>query len=193
VIAELDRQAGRCVGEEIVQQRLAPDKRRGGEVPGVEVEEVESKEDELVARASAERVLQRGEMADARVVEHDDLAVDHRLAAGQCSERGGQVAVPMGPVEAAAGDEPHDLARPVCERAVAVELDLVQPVVPTGGAAAAVASCGWRRSGMAARTAPGSALGRSRRGRAGVAAGADKSPMRRPDFTLSGRSRRMSR
>ena len=70
-------------GEELREQRLAAVERDLDEIPAVEVEKIEGIEDELVAGPDRQRVLQQGETADALVVEHDDLAVDDRLAAGQ--------------------------------------------------------------------------------------------------------------
>ena len=53
------------------------------EIPAVEMEKVEGIEDQLVAGAFRQRVLQQRETADALVVEHHDLAVDDGLAARQ--------------------------------------------------------------------------------------------------------------
>ena len=60
MVAELDRRApADMAGQQLRQQRLAPDERRLGEIPAVEVEKVEGVEDELVAGAFRQRVLQQ--------------------------------------------------------------------------------------------------------------------------------------
>ena len=50
------------------------------------MEQVEGVEDQLVAGALRQRILQQREAADALVVEHDDLAVDDRLAGTAAGE-----------------------------------------------------------------------------------------------------------
>ena len=69
----------------------------------------------------------------------------------------------------------------------------MQPVRrPPAAAPPALASCGVSRSGPGPFTAPASAPGRSRPTFTGVRRRTSSS-IRRPDFTLSGRSARMSR
>ena len=129
VIAELHARPPARPGEEPRQQLLAPDQRHGREVPAVQPHQIEGEEDELAPRPARQRVLQQREAAHAVLVLHHDLAVDHRLAAGQRAERIGQIAVPVRPVEPAAGDQPHRAVVDERQRAIAVELDLVQPLV----------------------------------------------------------------
>ena len=68
-------------------------------------------------------------MAHAGRIQHHDLAVDHRVPAGQRRERRPEIPVAMRPVEPAPGDQPRRPALDMRHRPVAVELDLVQPVV----------------------------------------------------------------
>jgi hypothetical protein len=73
-----------------------------------------------------QRFLQRGKAADPVLVLDDDLAVDRRLA-GECLEGCSQIAVPVQPVVTVTGQQAHRAVLEARERAIAVELDLVQP------------------------------------------------------------------
>ena len=114
-------------GEQLREQSLALDERRAAQIPAVEMDEIEGVEDELVAGAFRQRVLQQGEAADPLVIEHDDLAVDDRFAAGQLGEGVRKIAVALGPVEPGARDQPHFAVFHMRHGAIAVELDFVQP------------------------------------------------------------------
>ena len=114
------------------QRLLALEQRDCREVVVVEVEEIEGEERQLVRAPLGERVLERRKAAVAALVLDQDLAVDQRLPAGQRREGLGERAVAVGPVEAGAGDQPGRAALDPGERAIAVELDLVQPVGARG-------------------------------------------------------------
>ncbi len=95
--------------------------------------EVEGVEHHAPRLALGDRVLQRAEAGCAARVQHHDLAVDDRVVAGEGGEGLRDVAVAVGPVEAAAGDELRPFSIGAFgddgDGAVAVELDLVQPSV----------------------------------------------------------------
>src|SRR5262245_35738977 len=93
------------------------------------MEKVEGVEDELVAGAFGERLLEQGEAGDALVVQDDDLAVDDRLAARQPLEGVLQVAITLRPVQPAARDQLDLAVGDMGGGAVAVELYLVQPAL----------------------------------------------------------------
>jgi hypothetical protein len=85
-------------------------------------------------------------MADALRVEHDDLAVDHRVAAGQRREGLGRLAVApvqSSPLRVISRTSVIDEG----QRPVAVELDLVQPVLPLRRRSARA----WRAAAAPAR------------------------------------------
>ncbi|MCY1236905.1 hypothetical protein D9M72_495800 [compost metagenome] len=69
MVAELDgRTTGNLPLEQLRQQRLAPFQRNLGQVPPVEMEDIESIEDELAVDTGRKRVLQEREAADALVI-----------------------------------------------------------------------------------------------------------------------------
>ncbi len=133
MIAVLDGGSRRSVGEQPGKRLLASFQRHVAQIVSVEVEEIEGEVDEAARRLVGQGLLQCGEVADALVVEHHDLAVDDRLAAGQGTEALGEVGVSRGPVEAAAGRHPYAVAGDERDRTVAVELDFVQPAVALRG------------------------------------------------------------
>src|SRR5262245_59088747 len=98
-------------------------------MPAVEIEKVEGVEDQPVAGALRQRVLQQREAGDALVVERNDLAVDDRLLARQLGKGLRQVAIALRPVEAAARDQADLADGNMGGGAVAVELDLVDPAM----------------------------------------------------------------
>ena len=73
-----------------VSSALRSFQRRLGQIPAVEMEKVEGVEDQLVAGAFRQRILQQRETADALVVEHDDFAVDDGIAARQAANAAGR-------------------------------------------------------------------------------------------------------
>ena len=114
---------------------------------------------------------------------------------GSLREGRRQVAVALRPVEAAAGDQPRCAIADMGHRAVAVELDLVQPAwlcgrpVPDGGRELRLDPHRHGRAARRRRALPGL---RSPGLAGGCFDGAASSSIRRPDFTLSGRAARMS-
>ena len=118
--------------EQPLEGALALDQRHRAQVVAVQMEEVEGEEDQLVRAPLGERVLQGGEARDAPLVLHHDLAVDQRLLAGQSSKASASTPVAVGPVEPGAGEQPHLAVVDARDGPIAVELDLVQPVVAVG-------------------------------------------------------------
>ncbi len=87
MVGELDGGVGAEAGEQLREQRLAPDERRLPQIPAVQMKQVEGIEMQLVAGALGQRILQQGEAADALGVEHDNLAVDDRIATRQFARK----------------------------------------------------------------------------------------------------------
>ena len=120
------------MGEERGQSPLALDERHLHQAAAVQVQQVEGIENEVAGPPLRQGVLQRRERADAVFVLDHDLAVEQQPVAGQPKERGGQVAVTRRPVVAVAGEQADVVAVDPDQRPVAVELDLVQPLLPVG-------------------------------------------------------------
>ena len=137
LICRRERRLGRAEeggqGSLALQQGLRP------QVVAVEMQEIEGVEDQLFGPAALQRLLQSRNAGHAGRILHGDLAVEDRLSAAQALEGTGQVPVVACPVEAVAGDQPHAFLLDIGHRAIAIELDLMQPVVahrrrsPQGG------------------------------------------------------------
>ena len=82
-----------------LQQRLAIEQRRLGEVEAFAIEKVEQEVAEAVAAARAEIRLQQGEARDAGGILDDDLAVEQRGAQPELRQRCRDGRKPRGPVE----------------------------------------------------------------------------------------------
>ncbi len=137
VLAELKRRGRRDDrSEQRAERPLALVQRHAREIVAVEVEQIEGEAGELVSPAFGERVLKGGEARDpVRVLDHD-LAVDQRVLTGERRERLGEQPVAVGPVLAGPGQQADRAGLEARERPVAVELDLVQPLVAFGHARA---------------------------------------------------------
>ena len=103
-------------------QRLAP------EIPAIEVEEVEGEQECVAGGARGERLLQRAKIRDPAMLDHG-LAVEIRGANGEHRGRLGDRGEPVGPIEAAPGQESHAAVLDAHMQPIAVPLDLVQPAV----------------------------------------------------------------
>src|SRR5580658_3042490 len=76
-----------------------------------------------------EPLLQRGKGRPARVVDHACLPIDDALARGQARDAARDRTEAVGPIVPATGIDPDVAARLAREEAVAVVLDLEEPVV----------------------------------------------------------------
>ena len=130
MLAEAERRRGRQPGERLLEQRLAVEQRRPGEIEAFAIEQVEGEIAEAVAAAGFQIGLEIVETGKAVLVLDDDLAVDQRRAEAELAERGGDRAEAIGPVERLAGGEPHRAPVDARLHAVAVVLDLVNPFRP---------------------------------------------------------------
>jgi len=107
-----------------------------GEVAGivaVDVEEVEDEVGEGMGFGVLKRSLKQREAGGAVGGEDDDFAVEGAVADGEIGDGFGDVGHAVGPVDAFAGEELNLLVRFAGLDAVAVEFELVDPVVGVGG------------------------------------------------------------
>ncbi len=127
MLAEAQGQVGRRAGDDLLQQRLAIEQRCAGQVPAVEIKEIEQHIEAAIVAAGRQLLLQPAEIGDAGLVGHDDLAVEQGGAEAeplQCAGDGGKA---FGPVDPGARQKPHLPTVDARLQAVAVELDLVDP------------------------------------------------------------------
>lgn len=103
-------------------------RRDAGQVVAVEVQQVEGLIDQPARVAAAQRLLQTSETADAVGGEGDDLAVEQRLFDGQLLHVPGEFREAVCPVLGVAGDQPDLAAIEADHDAIAIELDLMNPV-----------------------------------------------------------------
>ena len=126
-------QHGRVVGgQQFGQAGAAVGERGGAPVLAIEPEQVEQVINERVGLAAVKGVLQRAEVGQAIGAGHDDFAVEPRVLHGQGGHRAGQRGHARRPVEAVAGEELHAAGVDARQQAVAVELQLPQPVGGVG-------------------------------------------------------------
>ena len=102
----------------------------------VEIEQVEGHVDQPVRVFLGELAPQRLEIRQAGFADHGRFAVDDQLPRRKRLGRACDLAVLLGPVIAAAGEDPDPAVVDMQLRAVAIDLDLMQPVGPLGGALA---------------------------------------------------------
>src|SRR5260221_8782125 len=129
LVIAIAQDAARLAGDEALQCRLAVNEPHPEEVAVAEIEEVEAVIDERAGLAVRKRLLQGGKPRLAVGGERDDLAVEHRLVNRQRGHDGGDLGEFSRPVETVAGEQGRLAARQPRQDAIAVELDLVQPVV----------------------------------------------------------------
>ena len=117
--------------DELRKHLLALAQRLFSQIFAIEVQQVEHK----IGKATLprlERHLQRAEIRMAVRVGDRDLAVDQCAVARQCRQRFNERRKLVRPVEAAARANDDVAAADGSERAIAVELDLVQPFCAGG-------------------------------------------------------------
>ncbi len=114
------------LGQDGGEPRLALAQRHLAQVGAVGVQQVEGEEHQRVGLAGGDRRLQRGEVGPPLAVERDDLAVVEPV--GQRRRRCHDGAELPAPVEPAPGAQHRLLALDADLHAVAVELDLVDPL-----------------------------------------------------------------
>ena len=127
MVAVFDRAAS--AGEQRRQGGLALLLRHAPQIVPVEMEEVEDEIDEAAGLAVRQRPLQSGKAGAAARLDRGDLAVEDGVARRPPGQRLGDLGKALRPIEPIAGLQRR---APVCEPgedAIAVELDLVQPVV----------------------------------------------------------------
>ena len=163
------RSLGACV-EQLAEQRAARAQRHLAQVVAVEERQVEDEILDRLARRVVDRVLQRVEVGQAVRVHHDDLAVEPRRLDAERLDRGGERLHLVGPVVAAARDQPGLALVDARHQPIAVELGLDDPVARPARVATSVASCGssLRRQRRANRGGQVGFLGRRRRRRGGA-------------------------
>ena len=147
--------------EQPVQRALAFEQRRRGQVVAVQVHQVEGKEDQrlLCAPRRARPAARRSWRCRVRPAPRS-----RRRSAPACRAAGGnldQDAVALGPVQAGARAQPHRAGVDPGDRAIAVELDLVQPLLALGRARRRRSELRPEAAGQGALSAPWSALGRA--------------------------------
>ena len=121
-------EVGGSTASDLRQQLLAVDEARLGEVVAVAIEEIEREIAKPVPPAGLQVRLQMVEIGDAAVVLDDDLAVDQGRAEPELGERVGDAAKARRPVEPVPCQQPHLVAVDARLDAIAVVLDLVNPV-----------------------------------------------------------------
>ena len=120
-----------------LQQRLEPGAAFGqrllAQVGAVQVQQVEQVHHQARAAATVEGVLQRAEVGQAVVARHHHFAIQPGLAHGQGGQGARQLGHARCPVEAIAREQARPAAVDARQQAVAVELQLPQPVGGVGG------------------------------------------------------------
>ena len=127
MVAIADSAGAAELGQQLAERSLAGSERRVPEVEAVEIQKVKGIE-RHVAAAALKRVDQRSEARDAGCRLHHHLAVDDRDLHRHLGERLGNGGEPLGPVEALPAEERDAAIFQARLDAIAVMLDLVQPV-----------------------------------------------------------------
>ena len=123
--------SGFCLGprrfQQLPQPRLALAQRQAAKVLPIGKQQIEGIEDQVAGLAVGNGRLQRGEIRRAMIVERDDLAVDEhiRKRAPLFRDRSELVR----PVQALAGPQPGLAVLDAQLHAIAVEFDLVAPIL----------------------------------------------------------------
>ena len=126
----------RSLRQHLLQRTLALDQRQAAQIVPVEIEQVEGHVDQPVRVFLGELAPQRLEIRQAGLADHGRFAVDDQLPRRKRLGCACDLAELLGPVIAAAGEDPDPAVVDMQLRAVAINLDLMQPVGPLGGALA---------------------------------------------------------
>src|SRR5690606_14890161 len=111
---------------------LSLDQRRTGQIPAATVGKVEQIEDQRLFGPQFESILQLLKVGDSPVAQVNHLAIEYPFGEGQFLEGCSNGTEAMSPIIALPGDQPHFSLVEHGEDAIAVELDLVQPVIARG-------------------------------------------------------------
>ena len=170
MVAELKRgRRQRRRAKHLPEKRLAPQQGDRPQVVALGVGDIEKVIGEPARGVPAQGVLERMEIGDPLGVEHHHLAVEDRGLEGQPRRGPGDALELVRPVVTVAGQEADLALAEVHHQPVAVELDLVQPVVALGRG---LDRGGQLRLELVRRPAlAGPGKGRRVRGRAGGGAG----------------------
>jgi hypothetical protein len=132
-VAAVAQRAIAVILEQAFEEGLPPLERQVAQVVAVEVEQVEGVVGERVRRALLKRSLQIGEAASSLLVEDDHFAVENGAVDGELGGGFCNVAHAMGPVETTTREEAGAALSvffvDMDLNAIAVELELVQPVI----------------------------------------------------------------
>ena len=142
------------------QQLLALLQLRLHQVVAVKVEQIEDvihdgnivarALDAVAARADSGALLHQAERGPALLVERDNLAVENRGARFDVVADGTQLGIGRGQIVLVARDQAQRAAVEEGDRAIAVPLDLVEPLRVVEGPSTSVASMGWMTRGIGA-------------------------------------------
>src|SRR5262249_37296833 len=123
-----NRRTRRKPGDDVLQQPLAIDERRFGEVVALAVKQIEDVVPEALPPADLQVRLQIVEAGNPLLILDDDFPVDQRRTEPKFGEHVRDAAETRGPVERFAGEQPR--LAPVHARldSIAVVLDLVNPL-----------------------------------------------------------------
>src|SRR4030095_5191276 len=121
--------AGAAVANECLQQHLPFFEQAALEVLAVEPKQIENEVDERAASSAARRVLQRLKAGSAVGQYDGDFSVNQRIVEPEGADHIGDFGKGGGPVVAVACVERHASFADACTDAIAVVLNLVEPLV----------------------------------------------------------------
>ena len=123
----------RLVRGQRLKKRLALEERQGGNVPPVQVQEIEGVIDEARPSLAVGRGLGLGEARQSGLVDPAELAVDIGGLRRHVGERSYGAWIFARPIEAGSGEELHTAVVDARGHPEAVQFDLVHPLRPCGG------------------------------------------------------------
>src|SRR5690606_504244 len=121
-------QVRRALGQHFLQQFLACPQRRFADVHAVDMQQVEQHVGQRAGALAGQRGLQQVEVL-ASAVAGDQLAIQRRTAQAQRLHRVADLGDAVGPLQRIARPQPHLALLDGGEDAVAIPLDLVQPLL----------------------------------------------------------------
>ena len=129
---------------------FALDQRRPSPVITIQVEEIESVEDELTRAPGRQGVLQGGEIRRPAAAFGDHFAVNDRLLNSEIGQSAGEDnSEPRSPIQAASGKQLHSPSTDMRLQPVAVELDFMEPIWAGGRTAPQAGERGRDKAGKA--------------------------------------------